>query len=292
MSFGPRLEKLRQGLNEKKVDGVLISSPENRRYLSGFAGSAGYLLITETEAVLVTDFRYIEQAKEQAPDYEIERIAHKSDWLPKLVARIGISKVGFESEHLTVATHSALEKALGESRHAEGASLIDLSDTIDVIRATKSEDEMKSLTRAVEITDQAFDEVAAGIEPGVTEAEVAWALEKAMRDRGAEASAFDIIVGAGPNGALPHHRADETVIRDGDPVVIDMGATYEGYNADLTRTIVVGEPDETFRSVYDTVLKAQLVAEEMVEPGMTGGEVDAIARDVIGEAGPLGRLRP
>ena len=106
-----------------------------------------------------------------------------------------------------------------------------------------------------------------------------------MRERGAEGLAFDIIVGAGPNGALPHHLADDTVIRDGQPVVIDMGARYEGYCADLTRTIFVGEPDDTFAKVYGTVLRAQLAAEEKVRPGMTGAETDAISRDIIAEAG-------
>ena len=285
MDIGPRLERLRQTLREKELDAVLISQPENRRYLSGFAGSAGYLLISRSDAVLATDFRYVEQAGNQAPDFRVERIAGKLDWLPKLADKIGVEKIGFESHHMTVATHTALQKAIGESGHSEHISLVEFSDAVDGIRATKYEDELEPLLRAIEITDQAFDEVSPTIKAGMMESDVAWALEKAIREQGAEELAFDIIVGAGTNGAQPHHRADETVIGEGEPVVIDMGARYRGYNADLTRTIVVGEPNETFKRVYDTVLQAQLAAEEIVEPGMTGAEVDAIARDIIYEAG-------
>ena len=132
---------------------------------------------------------------------------------------------------------------------------------------------------------QALDSVAATIEPGMTEEAIAWELEKAMRERGAEMISFDTIVGAGPNGALPHHRADETVIRDGDAVVIDMGAKYQGYCSDLTRTVIVGRADDKFKEVYDIVLRAQLAAEEQLEAGMTGQQVDSIARDIISEAG-------
>ena len=130
-----------------------------------------------------------------------------------------------------------------------------------------------------------MDRVGATIEAGMTEEQVAWELEKTMRELGAEGPSFDTIVGAGPNGALPHHRADATVIKAGDPVVIDMGASYQGYCSDLTRTLFVGEPDDTFRGIYNTVLHAQLEAEARVTAGMTGKETDAIARDIIAEAG-------
>jgi Xaa-Pro aminopeptidase len=285
MSATPRLQRLRDALRQNELDAFLISSPEARRYLSGFTGSAGYLLISQSDAVLATDFRYVEQAGRQAPLFRVERIAGKMDWFPKLASQLGARKIGFEGRHMTVGAHSAFQKAIAEAENRDGLALVEASDTVDVLRATKYREEMELLARAIEITDQAFDEVASTIRAGVTEREVAWRLEKAMRERGAEGLAFDVIVGAGPNGALPHHRADDTVIGNDSPVVIDMGARYEGYCADLTRTIVVGEPDETFRRVYETVLRAQLAAEEGVESGMTGGEVDAISRDIIDEAG-------
>ena len=285
MGSEPRLKRLREKMKEEELEAMLISSPENRRYFSGFAGSAGYLLVTPSDAVLATDFRYVEQAGQQAPGYTIKRITGRLDWFPELVEAAGVSNVGFEADDVTVAQHERLMKALDKAGLPEKVSLTATSTDMDWLRAGKYEDEMALLLRAIEITDRAFEEVAPTIRPGVTEAEVAWAIEKSMREQGAEGLAFDTIVGAGRNGALPHHRADDTVIQDGDPVVIDMGAKYEGYCADLTRTIVVGEPDETFRRVYGTVLEAQLTAEEVVEPGMTGAEVDAISRDIIGEAG-------
>lgn len=285
MSGVNRLGRLRERLREEELDSILISSPENRRYLSGFTGSAGYLLVSQDNAVLATDFRYVEQATSQAPDFEIERIGGQPGWFLKLVDAQGVRRVGFESENLTVAMHSALEEALSEGESSKKRKLVAVADLADRLRQIKDEGELELLTRAVEIADQAFETVAPGIRPGVTEREVAWELEKEMRERGAEAIAFDIIVGAGPNGALPHHRAGEKVIQDGEAVVIDMGATYQGYCSDLSRTIMVGEQDETFRRVYDTVLKAQLASEQDVEPGMTGAECDAIARDVIAEKG-------
>ena len=285
MSVPSRLHKLRETLRQKELDAILISSPENRRYLSGFTGSAGYLLVTQTEAVIATDFRYVEQAGQQAPQFRVDRVSSKLDWMPELASEVGARRIGFEAQHMTFGTHSALKKAIGESGDGDMFDLVETDDMVDVMRATKYEDEMGLLNRAIEITDQALDEVAPTIRAGVREREVAWELEKAMRERGAEGLSFDIIVAAGPNGALPHHLAGDRIIGEGEPVVIDMGAKYEGYCADLTRTIVVGGPDETFLRVYGTVLRAQLAAEEGARSGMTGGEVDAISRDIIAEAG-------
>ncbi len=284
MSVSAKLQRLRSALAEQELDGVLISNDENRRYLSGFTGSAGYLVISATDAVLGTDFRYVEQAGNQSPDYRVERLAGGSDWLAKLASEMGIGRIGFESQDLTVHSHAAFQKAIDETE-GNGPSLVKTSDLVDGLRATKYEDEMDLLVRAIEITDEALEEVTDSLEVGVTEREVAWELEKSMRERGAEALAFETIVAAGPNGALPHHSPSDRAIGEGEPLVIDMGAKYEGYCADLTRTVLIGEPDEMFRKVYGTVLRAQLEAEERVRSGMTGTEVDAIARDVIAEAG-------
>ena len=285
MSIALRLARLRESLRDQGLNGVLVSSPESRRYLSGFTGSSGYLLISQEQTVLATDFRYIEQAGRQSPDYRVERITGKLDWFPRLAAELDAEKIGFEGRQMTVATHRDLEKAIGDSGEVSGLALVDTGDALEIMRATKDSDEVALLTRAVAITDEAFEEVAPTVEAGVTEREVAWRLEKGMRERGAEGLAFEIIVASGPNGALPHHLAGERVIGEGEPVVIDMGARYQGYCADLTRTIVVGQPDDTFRRIYSTVLGAQAKAEDGVALGMTGGEVDAISRDVIEEAG-------
>jgi len=285
VSIAQRLSTLRETLRDRGLDAFLVSSPENRRYFSGFTGTAGYLLVSQDQAVLATDFRYVEQAGQQAPGYRVERVTGKLAWFPKVAAELGSKRIGFEGQHMTVGSHTSFQNAIRDAGGPDGLALVETSETLDAMRASKYAEELQLIARAVEITDEAFEEVASTVQAGVTEREVAWRLEKGMRERGAEALAFDIIVGAGPNGALPHHLADDTVIGVGEPVVIDMGARYQGYCADLTRTIVIGEPDEKFRRVYGTVLSAQLAAEEGVEPGMTGGEVDAISRGVIQEAG-------
>lgn len=285
MTAKSKLDRMREKIQELKLDAFLISSPENRRYMSGFSGSAGYLLITENDAILATDFRYIEQAGQQAPGFRVERTTTGLDWFPGFTSELKAKRIGFEAQDMTVATHTAFNKAASEAEGTNHPELVATSGIVDKLRAYKNKDEIDLLIKAVQISDEALDEVSAAIEPGMTEAQVAWELEKAMRERGAEDIAFDTIVGAGPNGALPHHRADDTVIKEGDAVVIDMGARYMGYNSDLTRTIFVGEPDEKFRKVYNTVLEAQLTAEEKVRAGMTGGEIDAISREIISEAG-------
>ena len=287
MNTTARIEKLQAALGENEIDAMLVSSAENRRYLSGFTGSAGYLLISEAGQILITDFRYTEQAEKQAPGYRVERMTAGQGWkwLPELTHDAGLRRVGFEASDVTVATHSAFRKAIDEHEESTGLDLVETSDLVDKMRAVKDREELEVLTRAVDVTDRALEEVAATVEPGVTEGEVAWELEKSMRGQGAEGLAFETIVAAGPNGASPHHLADDTPLREGQAVVIDMGAKYDGYCADLTRTIVVEEPDDKFAEVYGTVLRAQIEAEEQVRPGMTGQEVDAISRDIIADAG-------
>ena len=280
-----RLLKLREALQEKELDAILISTDENRRYVSGFSGSAGYLLVSQDDAVLATDFRYVEQAGRQSPDFRVERIAGGHAWLPKLTAEIGVKRVGFESQQMTYSAYTAFQKAIEDAEGSQKPEMVSTAGIVERLRAFKDADELKLLARAIEIGDEAFELVAPTIEVGITEREIAWQMEKAMRERGAEKIGYDIIVAAGANGALPHHRAGDKVVEDGDAIVIDMGAVYEGYTGDMTRTIIVGEADETFQRVYETVLRAQLEAEDKARAGMTGKEVDAIARDIITEAG-------
>ena len=285
MSTASRLQRLRDALPGSEVDALLVSSPENRRYLSGFAGSAGYLLISADVAVLATDFRYVEQAGSQAPDFCVVRISSGLGWFTDLAAEHSLRSVGFEGRDVTYAFHAALRGAVDEMEGPHRPELVPTQDIVEHLRAMKEPDELELITRAVELADQAFESVAPGIVPGMSERQVAWELEKSMREAGADGASFDTIVASGPNGALPHHRAGDRIIADGDPIVIDMGASYEGYCSDLSRTIFIGKPDDTFREVYDTVLRAQLQAEEMASRGMTGGELDDVARTLIADAG-------
>ena len=280
---GQRLNNLRAAIEEKRIDGLLISDPDNRRYLSGFVGTAGYLFITSDSAVLATDFRYTEQAAQQAPDYRIDRISGKLDWLPGLCAEFGVKKLGFEADDVTVSQFERFRKAFND-KGTETALESTTGLTLD-LRAVKDEHELGLLSRAIEIGDEAFEEVSDEISQGMTEIEVAERIERAVKSRGAESISFDTIVAAGPNAARPHHRAGGTVLREGQTVVVDMGARYQGYCSDLTRTIVLGKADDKTRRIYDIVLSAQLAAIELVEAGMTGGETDMVARKVIQETG-------
>ncbi|MBI4233508.1 MAG: aminopeptidase P family protein [Chloroflexi bacterium] len=280
-----RMKRLRTKLREKELDALLVSTPENRRYLSGFTGSAGYLLITQEAAILATDFRYVEQGGQQAPAFRLVRIGSGFDWFPKLVGELGVHKAGFESQDLTVATYKALTEALKEASASSGVSLLATASIVELLRAVKEPEELALISRAVAIADEAFEEVAPTIRVGESEQAVAWRLEKAMRERGAEALSFETIVATGPNAALPHHRPSEQPIGAGEPVVIDMGARYRGYCSDMTRTLCLGGGDERFRAVYDTVLGAQLTAIAAVQGGMTSGEADGIARSIIEKAG-------
>ncbi len=275
-----RLAALRKKLAELELDAVLISQPENRRYLSGFTGSAGVLIISQEAALLATDFRYYTQVAEEAPDFELAEIPQKlTDQLPELLERIGAQRVGFESEHVTVAQLDRWREA------ASDVEWVATTGLVEELRAVKSPAEIEAIRRAVTVTDQAFAQVIQTLRPGVKERDVAWALQAALHELGAEKPSFDIIVAAGPAGAKPHARATDAEIPAGVPIVIDMGAVVDGYCSDMTRTVVIGEPDETYREIYSLVLEAQQAAEEGIRAGLTGVEADALARDIIKAAG-------
>jgi Xaa-Pro aminopeptidase len=275
-----RLEKLREALGRDGVDAILVSQPENRRYLSGFTGSAGWLLISASRAVLVTDFRYFEQVGREAPDFELVKIQDRFvDLLPGLVTDLGVKKLGFESQHVTVDQLETWVQAV------QGIEWQPLKETVEAIRAIKDEGEIEALTRSARLTDAAFDHLLGVIRPGMTERQAAWEIESFMRTHGASKVAFDLIVGSGPNGALPHAHAGDRVIREGDPIVFDIGCVVDGYCSDMTRTICLGQPEEKYLAVWDVVLKAQETAEAGIRAGITGAEADALARQVIEDAG-------
>ncbi|MBI3973492.1 MAG: aminopeptidase P family protein [Chloroflexi bacterium] len=283
-----RLETLRRRLSatagDEQVDGLLVSSADNRRYLSGFTGSAGFLIITGQEAILLTDFRYVEQATAQAPHFTVAKI-EATAW-PALAAelkRLRHRRIGFESENLTVDSHRRLLEALRES--GAEVELVPRRGFVEEQRQAKDAREVELIRRAVELADRAFETVAARLRPGVTEREVAWRLEVYMRERGASEVSFPIIVAAGPNGAMPHHRPTDRPIERGEPIVIDMGCRLNGYCSDMTRTITLGEPDAQFWRIYDIVLRAQQACEDGLKAGILGRDADGLARDVIKAAG-------
>jgi Xaa-Pro aminopeptidase len=245
--------------------------------------TAGYLLVTQNEAIVCTDFRYTEQAAQQAPGWRIDRIGGKPDWLAKLVNEFEIKTLGFEADDMTVATLKRFKKALKEY-DADPEWKATSGIGVD-LRVYKDAGELELLQRAIDIGDQAFEETAAQLEVGMTEKEAAWIFEKAVRERGAESISFETIIAIGPNAARPHHATSDSKLVEGQTIVFDCGSRYQGYCSDLTRTVVLGEADDEIKRIYDIVLTAQLAAIDMVRPGMTGEECDAIARKIITEAG-------
>jgi Xaa-Pro aminopeptidase len=281
-----RLTKLRDALAAEGLDAILITQPENRRYLSGFTGSAGVLLISQEQAILATDFRYYEQVEKQAPDFRLAKVTDKFEAvLPELVQQVGAKRIGFESAHLTVDQHQEWQKVAEGAVSTSKFELVATKELVEGIRAVKDENELSKIKNAIALADEAFAHIVGFIEPGMTEKEVAWELEVFMRTHGAEKLAFDLIVGSGPNGAMPHATVSERVIRAGEPIVMDLGAVIDGYHSDLTRTICVGQPDDRFKEIYDIVLEAQLTAEQNIRPGMQGKQADGVARQVIEKAG-------
>ena len=197
----------------------------------------------------------------------------------------GVKRVGFESQDITVSDYNSLIEAIKGDSSLRGLSMIPSPGLAENQRIVKDQEELQMLQLAIDAADEAMDHVCPTIEPGMTEREIAWRMEVAMRDFGADAISFDTIVAAGPNGAMAHHQPSDYVIKHRDPVVIDMGAKVGGYCSDLSRSISVGEPDETFNKIYDIVLGAQLIAINTVKIGMTGEEADSLSRDMIVEAG-------
>ncbi|MAE11132.1 MAG: aminopeptidase [Dehalococcoidales bacterium] len=279
-----RLERLRQSLAEKELDGIFISQADNRYYLSGFNGSAGYLLITAKDTILATDFCYVEQVKRQSPDYQLFQLSGGvASWFPGLVDELKLNQLGFEAGEVSFNQYRQLADSLSAPKSS--VQLVPVEGVVEGLRAIKEPEEIELISRAVEITDRAFEYIEGVISPGMTELEVAWELEKFQREQGSGALPFGIIVASGPNAALPHAQPSERKINSGDAVVIDMGATIDGYCSDFSRTLCPGKPNDTFKKVYDTVLGAQLAAIALIKEGMSGGEADSLARTVIEEAG-------
>jgi Xaa-Pro aminopeptidase len=279
-----RIKKLVERLGEKDIEGMLISQSENRRYLSGFVGSAGFLFITPEAKILATDSRYTTQAKSQAPDYKLVTISGDiSQWFPKLVAGLGITRLGFESEYTSFSQHQRLCDILNKG--SSQLRLIPIDGMVESLRALKEPEEIELITKAAGIADAAMGHIRRKLRVGMTELEAAWEIEKFMREAGSQPIPFEIIVGSGPNAALPHALPSERAIGESEQIVIDIGARVEGYGSDLSLTLCLGAPDETFKRVYDTVLGAHDTALAIIKEGMSGGDADQIARTVIEEGG-------
>lgn len=269
-----KINKLRQVMSKKELDAVVILSPYNRMYLSGYTGTSGSLLITQDQSLLITDFRYIQQANDQAKDFKV--INQEGPMLGKindLIKQGPYKNVGVEADLITYNDFQAL--------NTENVELSSIEGVIETIRMIKDEFEIQQIQKASDIVDETYEHILEWVKPGMTENEVNNEMEMFMRSKGATCSSFDTIVASGHRGALPHGVASNKVIENGDMITLDFGALYEGYVSDITRTFAIGEPKEEMKKIYNIVLEAQLAALEQIKPGMTGKEADTIARDII-----------
>ena len=286
-----RIQRLREKLEQHKLDACFIASPEtaspvNRRYLSGFTGTSAYLLITKDDAVIATDFRYWEQAEQEAAGFRLMRAAGSLEqWLPDLIGGLGGQRLAFEAAHVSYQSYRTVRKVAQELPEAQRPKLVATTNLVEGLRVIKEPEEIAALQAAVDLGDAAFQHVAERVEPGWTEKQVAWEIEKYIREHGGDGLSFDTIVGGGPWGALPHAQPRDHALKEGEGIVIDMGVRLDGYVSDLTRTIYLGKPDDQFKRIYDIVLAAQQTATELVEAGMTGEQAHMLAHQVIEEAG-------
>lgn len=271
-----RLHNLRSIMAAKSLDALLVANPQNRRYLSGFTGTAGYLVVTEDKAWFVADARYVDQAKAQCTECEVVR--EESSLLSTirpLLTHAGTRTLGFEGDFLTydaVLAHRALETEV------KGLQLVATSGLVEGLRATKDDGELTNIARAADIADAAFNYILGVLRAGLRESEVALELETFMRKQGASDRAFDTIVASGWRSALPHGVATDKVIGKGELITMDYGAVVDGYCSDITRTVVLGPASDEQRRVYQAVMDAQLRGIETVRAGVTGAVVDSAAR--------------
>ncbi len=270
---------------ETGADAALITCPPNVRYLSGLVSSnMAMLLPADGPATLGTDSRYAEAARRDCPDVELVVERELAPALAGLAVGRGCRTLAVEAQQMTVEQYSVLAAL------PAGPRLLPLGRLVEELRMIKDETELTLLARACSLTDEAFAVVLGAIKPGRTERELAVLLERTMVDLGAEAPAFDTIVASGPHGAIPHHSPGGRVLERGDLVTIDCGARYQGYHADMTRTVCLGPPAPWQREIYDLVAAAQLAGIAAARPGADVGAVDATARSLIERAGHGGHF--
>ena len=275
-----RIARLRAEMERAGLDAVLLKSVTAIRYFSGFTSDESSVLITKDRAVLLTDFRYTIQAKAQAGDcceiIEVSGLAHREK-LREIIGSENVKRIGFEEDFVSYAQYQA---------YAEfGAELVPFAKELSLLRIRKTPDEIECLQKAQAMADEAFTELLKVVKPGMTERRVAAELEYICAKLGSEGPSFETIVGSGPNGAMCHAVPGDRQLKEGDLVVLDYGCMYNGYHSDMTRTFAVGKVDPFAEEIYNIVLEAQTRALDALKPGITGKELDAIARDYITEKG-------
>jgi len=286
-----RLAQLRARLQDQDFDTFMVLRGENRQYLSGFTGedgqfdeSAGALFITSERQLLATDSRYVTQAKTEASEFEVlvyeEGLASS---LPEILGMLGSERLGFESPRLPYGQFQRIQEQL--KKHASSVSLVPTEGLVEDLRMIKEPREIDAIEKSLALSESVFETLIESLRVGTSEKELAWTIEKGLREAGADSIAFPPIVASGPNAALPHAIPTDRAIKEGEPILFDWGARLEGYCSDISRTVVLGSPDDTFTEVYQVVRDAQSLAIEAMKPGVSTGAVDAIARDHIAAKG-------
>lgn len=265
-----------------EIDAAIITSDVNRRYFSGMKSSAGTVVAFREKAYLIIDFRYIEAATKKVKDAQVILQGKLFDQINELLKMHGAKTAAIESDTMTVSMLNMYKERITA---AEIVSSSALSDAIGELRIVKTQDEIDKMIKAQRIAEAAFENVLNFIKPGVTEKEIGLCLDYYMLKNGAEALSFDTIAITGANTSLPHGVPGDNVVKEGSFVLMDYGATYDGYHSDMTRTVCVGKPTEKMEQVYNIVLDAQLKTIAAIKEGITGHDADKVARDVITAAG-------
>ncbi len=289
-NISPRLARVQARLRRRGLNGFLVTRPENRRYLSGYTAcdhgieeTSGVLLVpARSTPLLLTDSRFILQARDEASGFRVQQYRHGViPLLEKLLPELGIRKLGFESDYILHDTVLRMEKMARRI----GCTLVPVTGLVEGMRLIKSEDEIALIRKSVRLNEQVFRLVQGTIEPGMTEQEIALAIELTMRELGAERPSFDTIVAFADNSARPHAVPTDRPLNTGDIVLIDMGLVLDGYCSDMTRTFVAGRPGSTFLERLRLVRQAQLAAIATIRAGAICRDVDRAARQTIAKAG-------
>jgi Xaa-Pro aminopeptidase len=289
--FEKRVHKFRKKLRENTIDGFLVLHQANRRFLSGYTGhdtgideSAGALFVFEDALILATDSRFELQAAQECPEADI--VCYKTglhEILPEVLGAHPCKNLGFESNRLSYANYCKIKESINATSLITKLSPADF--LVEDLRVVKSDVEVATIRKALAIAESAFVKTRERIKKGVAEKDLAWELEKNMRELGAEGLSFPPIVASGPNSALPHAIPGNRMIQKNEPILFDWGAIYDGYCSDTSRTLTLGAPDETFLELYAILHEAQALAIDAIRPGAGTKDVDARARRHIEKAG-------
>lgn len=278
--YARRQRSARMVMDSHKLDGILFHSLENLRYLCGFTGSDGALLLTQREAFFLTDSRYWTQSEHEVKESQIVHYNKKAEGIASLLSDLSLRTVGFESASISFAFHQALLGRLAKETH-----LVPIEEELKNLRAVKDAQELALTRKAIDISSNAFLHITEILKEGALEADIALEMEFSMKRNGSEATGFDIIVASGKRSALPHGKASPKRIEKGDFVLIDFGSRHGGYHSDQTRTLVCGKASPEQEKIYQVVKDAHDRAIEKIRPGIPIRQVDEAARDYIQRSG-------